>query len=142
MNKTTLLARGREFQAELQNQSETLDLNGSAEKKTIELFLPPSVNATDFTQFMYRIQKTCNSCTSSASIMQINSYDKGTRIFITINASSFADILDRINGMSQIEKLDEYQEAKAKPRFFNLFAFRKSLKIVPSIRFHVAMKSI
>ena len=142
MNKITLLARGREFQAELQKQSESLDLNGSAEKKTIELFMPPSVNATDFTQFMYRFQKTCNSCTGSVSITQIGSCDKSTRIIITINASSFADMLDRINGMPEIEKLEEYQGAKAEPRFFNPFANRKSSKIVPSIRFHVAMKSI
>ena len=141
MNNRTLLARGRDFQAELNKNSESPDLSESEEQKIIDLTIPQSTNATDLVQFVSQLKKTCHSFLRSTSIMQIGSLGQDTRIIIKINASSFADILDKISGMHGIEKVEEYQPATgAGSRFLKKFTDRKSLTIDPSNRFHVTLK--
>jgi len=120
---------------------ESQDLRELEEKKTIDLAIPQSTNATDLLQFVSQLKETCHSYLRSAGIMQIGSLDRGTLIIIPINGSSFADILDKISGMPGVEKVEECPPASgAVSRFIKTFTGRRSLTIDPSNRFRVTLR--
>lgn len=123
--------------------SESQDLRELEKKITIVLAIPPSTNGTDLFQFVSQLKEVCHSYLCSAGITQIGSLELGTLINIPIYYSSFTNILEKISGMSGVDKVEEYPPASgAVSRFIKTFAGRRSLTINPSNRFRVTLREI
>ncbi len=121
---------------------ESQDLQELGGEEMIELVIPPSTNATLLVRFMFRLKETCHSDRHSGCIMQtVGSFSQGTVITISLDGSSLANILDKISGMSEVDKVGEDPLASGVvSRFPKIFAGLQSSRIGLSNRFPVTLK--
>lgn len=122
---------------------ESQDLPELEGEETIELAVPPSTNATQLLRFRFWLEETCHrDCHSAGIIRTVGSFYQGNLITISLGGSSPADILNKISGMPDVEKVEERPLARrAVSRFATRFAGLRSLiRIAPSNRFLVTLK--
>jgi len=108
----------------------------------IELAVPPSTNATQLFRFMCQLDERLHSDYNSTSIMHtVGSWDRGTVITISLSHGSLANVLDKIRGMSEVEKVEEEELARdAFSRSPMKFGSLPSLSISSSKRICLTLK--
>lgn len=111
-------------------------------EEAVELAVPPPANSAHLLRFVCQLEETLHNNYSCAGIVCIvGSWDKSTVITISLGHSSLADLMDKINRMPDVEKVEE--EPLARPAissFLKRFGFSTRLGISPTKRVRVNLK--
>ncbi len=108
--------------------------------ETVELVVPPSTNAAHLLRFTCQMEEMLKDTQASISQM-IGTWDLGTVITVSLRQGSLSNVLDKLNHMPDVEKVEEVPIAKHtipddKKRLRAVFKPR----ISPSKRIRVTLK--
>jgi len=104
--------------------------------KEAELIIPPPADATRLLRFTYQVEDTL----TATIIQQVGTWDRGSAIIIWLrNVAPLADILERLEGMPDVEDVTEKLEAKHSSSNFPKKSIVK-LRIRPRKKLLVTLK--
>ncbi len=122
------------------SKQSTEDRKVAVKATTVELVVPPPANAAHLLRFTCQMEEMLNDTYASISQM-IGAWDLGTVITVSLRYGSLPDLLDKLNHMPNVEKVEEVPMAKHtfpndQKNLRDVFQPR----ISPSKRIHVTLK--
>lgn len=109
-------------------------------EETVELVVPPPTNAAQLLRFTSQMDEVLKDAYASISQM-IGTWDLGTVITVSLGYSSLSDLLDKLNDMPDVEKVEEGPIAKDTfPGDRKIIGAVLKPRISPSKRIFVTLK--